>query len=403
MGGYIVGRNLKALTFDNYDDYIVWISYGGTHAFNDRYSSIHLGALPQKAVILFHGRQLMDRNIEKWGELQRRVVAEDVPLAPDSLRFNVVMIVGESFIRAHSSLYGYGLPTNPRLRAEVDSGLMVVFDSVYATANFTTPSLRNVFNLNRLDRGEEWYDGIYFPMAMKQRGWQCAHFDNQTVSRSRDSGIGALFYSPLNLDYTYEAISDSVFAFDGDFLAHAHRRLASMAESDRRFVTYHLMGQHFPLSERYPGVNRLSKAQLRSLHPSLRPDELLQVFEYDNATVYNDSVVGAILDRWREEPTVAIYFSDHGEDLPDLGDVSARNVQRPDDPEWIDRQFHVPFMVWMSSSFSERYHLQTQAIRAVAARPMLTDTLGYFILTLLDTVPVKSPMDYKGDDNHDRD
>ncbi|MGM9842584.1 MAG: sulfatase-like hydrolase/transferase, partial [Candidatus Limisoma sp.] len=47
----------------------------------------------------------------------------------------IVLIVGESFNRHHSNLYGYRLNTQPRLKAEADSGNLLVF------TNCTTPSL----------------------------------------------------------------------------------------------------------------------------------------------------------------------------------------------------------------------------------------------------------------------
>lgn len=381
VGSLIAGSNLQALSFNSYKDYISWLSYTGTRAYEDRFTSIHNGSLPEKMAILLYGHYLMNRHTGSWEQLQIDN-AKTVRQAPDSLRFNVVMIVGESFIRVHSSLYGYALPTNQRLEAEADSGLLIAFDQTYTTANFTTPSLRNAFNLNRTDRGEEWYEGLYFPMVMKQAGWQCAHFDNQTVSRRNDNGISALFYSPLNMKFTYSAVGDSVFDLDGEFLNHTKRKMAKMPISDRQFVTYHLMGQHFPASERYSGRNRITLEQVGRLHHNLTGDELRQVYEYDNATAYNDSIVGAIIDQWSTTPTIVVYFSDHGEDLPDLGDVSARNVQRPDDPDWVDRQFHIPFMIWTSKSFRDKYPERTKMIREAAHRPLSIDTVGQFILNL---------------------
>lgn len=45
---------------------------------------------------------------------------------------NIVIIIGESFSKKHSSLYNYPLPTNPRLTAMRDSGDLFVFNNAIA-------------------------------------------------------------------------------------------------------------------------------------------------------------------------------------------------------------------------------------------------------------------------------
>jgi heptose-I-phosphate ethanolaminephosphotransferase len=106
----------------------------------------------------------------------------------------------------------------------------------------------------------------------------------------------------------------------------------------------------------------------------------MRVAEFDNAMAYNDSVVGAIIDQRSDGPTILFYFSDHGEDCWDLAPMEARNKQMPEDKSWLDRQYHVPFMVWMSDSFMAQYPDLAQRIRRAATRKGMLDNFGQFVL-----------------------
>ena len=140
------------------------------------------------------------------------------------------------------------------------------------------------------------------------------------------------------------------------------------------------MGQHFPASARFPGAGKFTADDIVSDKPWMNPERRQEVADYDNATLYNDSVVGAIIDRWRDSPSVAIYLSDHGEDIWDLAPMEARNKQMPDDPEWIDRQYHIPFFVWMSDSFRELYPEISERIAGAKNRSGSLDNLGQMIV-----------------------
>ena len=196
-------------------------------------------------------------DIDSWAELQTSVPGS--PMDCDSTRdFNIALVIGESFIRSHSSLYGYALPTNPLLEKELQAGRLVLFTDMATPANLTTEVMRNVLNLNDVSSGEPWYQSIYFPALIKRAGWNVYHFDNQTVGRGSDSGISRLFYSDFNLQYTLDGVSDTVFAFDAPYARYAADRVANR-KPGKSMVIYHLLGQHFPASERYEGEPHFSE------------------------------------------------------------------------------------------------------------------------------------------------
>lgn len=383
IGVFCSVRMLRGAFIKDYGNYLQWVGGGSENPDLIRANEICFSAPLVKIPCLINGYSMVNRNYDRWLRVQYDALNLTVNRG-DSAQFNVVVVVGESFIRSHSQLYGYYLPTNPGLTAECDSGRLIVYDKVMTTANFTTPSLRNLFNLNNLANGEDWYEGVYFPLMMKKAGYNVYHYDNQTVGLNADIGISRMFYSPLIRDSVYEATSDLLFDYDGDFLNYVHSTFGQAEAEGPKLVIYHLKGQHFPASARYKGIPHFSAADITVQRPWLNDERRAEVAEYDNATIYNDSIVCAITARFMQTPTVMFYFSDHGEDCWDLAPMEARNKQMPEDPQWVDRQFHVPFFIWLSPEFIERYPLLTQKLHNAATEPFSLDNLGQMILEMCE-------------------
>lgn len=80
----------------------------------------------------------------------------------------IVIIIGESFSKHHSSLYGYPLPTNPRLEERLRRGELFVFRDVVSPANLTTSVLSNLFSPASLGSGQSWKDSPLFPALFKK-------------------------------------------------------------------------------------------------------------------------------------------------------------------------------------------------------------------------------------------
>ena len=73
-----------------------------------------------------------------------------------------MIIIGESFARCHSSLYGYDKETNPRLTALRDSSLLFTLDSIDSPAPTTAESIRLMLSTdNQTDEespnAKKWY------------------------------------------------------------------------------------------------------------------------------------------------------------------------------------------------------------------------------------------------------
>ncbi|MDE6218797.1 MAG: phosphoethanolamine transferase, partial [Muribaculaceae bacterium] len=325
---------------------------------------------------LYQDYQFIFQGIGKWEALQQKALIR--PLQTDSTRdFHIVVVIGESFIRDHSSLYGYPLPTNPLLQKERDKGNLIVFDDMTSPANLTTSSIRNTLNLNDMSSGEEWSDGIYFPALLKRGGWKVYHYDNQTIDKTKDAGLGRVLFSDFNVAHVLDGRSDRSFPLDMPYVGYTEEKLRRHEEG-KSLVIYHLLGQHFPARMYYDGEAVFTPADIKK--SGLSAEERQEIADYDNATLYNDRVVARILDSWRGKRAVVFYFSDHGESLPDSGSTKARVSSRATDRNVVRQQFHIPFMVWISDSFKRDYPELGADLERASHRPGTTDRLGWMIL-----------------------
>ena len=166
---------------------------------------------------------LSAKSIEHWEKVNREFLQGE-PMdktANDSLP-DIVFVVGESYSKLHSNLYGYAQETTPFQRAESAKGNLVAFTDMASISRRTSEVLMNIFSLSNYSKGESWDQSVYFPLALKKKGYDVSIYDNQFVA---DAGISNLnvygfIYNDLLMDSCYTAVSQSAYALDGDFLEH---------------------------------------------------------------------------------------------------------------------------------------------------------------------------------------
>lgn len=337
-----------------------------------------------------HGLNLNMSELPAWENTQRRFLSGNTRRSAEADSVNVVVIIGESFIRHHSSLYGYPLATNPHLKAEADSGRLVAFTDYISPANLTSASLRNILNLNSAGDREKWFDSVYFPLVAAKEGWRVHLYDNQVTKPEHiaDIQLSAIIRSDLLDTNCYEWTNDSLDRYDGDFIKRINRE-HPFDMSVGNFDIYHLYGQHFAAVDRYPaskGYDRWNGDSIPYDRPWLSPEKRTSVAQYDNATLYNDCVIAEIIRRYAYSPTVFVYFSDHGEEMYDTSDCAFRNEPAAGDmDEWLKRQFSVPVFFFANKEYINLRPEVWAQIRNSAGKKGMLDNIGHTILNLAGT------------------
>lgn len=276
---------------------------------------------------------------------------------------NVVLIIGESYIKSHASIYGYELNTTPKLKQEMEQGRLMVFSDVVAPYNTTASVLKNMFSCNTAN--EKWWNAPLFMAAFKHAGFDVFIWDNQRnqqewLTTAFTFSMESFLYDNKVRKECYKMLNSESFEYDGDLVDDFSQQVIKASKIGKQnLIIFHLLGQHFDASNRYPKSYNHFTADSVSRHASyLTPANRGEIAHYDNATLYNDVVVKSIIDLVSETNCVVIYTSDHGEEVYDYRDNMGRaeigkNQTTQKTPQLVKYQNEVPFVIW----FSPRYKL----------------------------------------------
>lgn len=301
----------------------------------------------------------------------------------------LVFIIGESFNKNHSSLYGYSLPTSPLLDAELKRGNLICFDNAMSPTSGTDFAMRYLFTLRGCEH-TDWttdtadvHQYVLMPAVIRKAGGRVAYFDNQ-YTRSRGGMFDyscSYFLNPPQIDsQCFDFRNDKLQTYDLDFIMY-YKDEFFKRPADLNII--HLMGQHFDAKLRYPDTWEVLFTKEDIKRSDLSANECQKVAEYDNATLYNDCVVARIIDEFREIDAVVIYVSDHGEQIYDgQKRYFGRGFIDYDDAESINAIYNVPMMVWCSDRFITNHDETYQTIRQAVHQPVCTADLPYMLFSL---------------------
>lgn len=340
--------------------------------------------LMTKVVVSFYDIKIAEKEMSRVITMTEQVKATPQPDDNDSL--NIIVVIGESYIREHATLYGYPLQTTPFLSKEQQEGRLFVFTDMVSPYNQTTRVIRNLFSCNSLGHAEDWSSAPPFTAIYKKNGYHVAMYDNQ-----KDYDMGFVFafslntylYHPRIIEACYHETNDQTFEYDGEMVDYYEEH---QKDVDKRLVLFHLLGQHVSFEYRYPeSFDHFTSDSLSfRQEPWLTEEMREEIAHYDNATLYNDYVIKQIIDLYQQQSTIVIYLSDHGEEVYDYRD----NLGRDDwdmgsDPCQVLRyQYMVPFMVWCSDKYASAHPDRIELLRNATSRPAMLDNVCQMLFHL---------------------
>ncbi len=268
----------------------------------------------------------------------------------------IVLIIGESYNKQHSSLYGYTLSTTPNMEKERLKGNLVCYAHAISPTNRTDNAIRLLFTLKGCEKADknDVRQYILMPAVFKKAQYNVRYFDNQYTKLSGgsfDYSCG-YFLNPTYInDNCFDYRNTETKKYDGDFVSYYKTSFLSKPKS---LNIIHLMGQHFDAALRYPdSFNRYTIQDIK--REDLTEGQRKQVAEYDNAVYYNDYVIKNIIDIFRNTNAVIIYLSDHGEQIYDKPHCYfGRDFGSIKEEETYKAIYEVPFMIWCSNKFIEK-------------------------------------------------
>ena len=342
--------------------------------------------LVTKVVVSFYDMSIAEKEMSRVITLAEQVEALPQSASNDSL--NVIVVIGESYIREHAALYGYPLQTTPFLSHEQKEGRLFVFTDMVSPYNQTTRVIRNLLSCNSLGHHENWSSAPPFTAIYKKNGYHVTMYDNQ---KNFDMGfvfaysLNTYLYHPQIMKACYHETNDSTFEFDGQMVDDYQKR---QTPSAKRLVLFHLLGQHVGFEYRYPKNFAYFNEDSLSFRkePWLTKDMREDIVHYDNATRYNDHVLQQIIGLYDQQNTIVVYLSDHGEEVYDYRENSGRDDWgMGSDPRQVLRwQYMVPFVVWCSDKYAATHPDIIKQLQNATSRPAMLDNVCQLLFHLSD-------------------
>ena len=295
---------------------------------------------------------------------------------------NVVFILGEATTRNHMGIYGYSLPTTPKLEALKEQGDIYVFNDVISSHAYTIGSLREVFTFHNYEAPNKWYEYNNLFDIVNKAGYKTYWLSNQETSG--EWANVALAYAN-RCDYEkFTGIRQSYeksYRADGELLPLLYE--AMNTAQDKNFYVLHLMGCHGEYDSRYtPEFNKFS-ADDEISGKYMTNEAKTAKAKYDNAILYNDTIVTSIMQAFKDKNAIVIYMPDHGEEV-----YATANFSGHSDDNATRSMLEIPFIIYTTSQFRQEYPQLNEGIKAAVNKPYMTDDM---IHTVLDIMGIVTP------------
>lgn len=301
---------------------------------------------------------------------------------------NIIWIIGESFNKHHSSLYGYPLPTNEKLQKEVSNGNLFIFTDVLTPNHTTAFVMQSIFSLKSQDDNNSWAKTPLIPKIFKDAGYRTAFFSNQ--EKIEEQGKGFFFQFNLSSNFLadknvinkcFDYSHNKTFKYDHELILDSHSS-ASLDFSQYNFHIYHLLGQHFDYKDRYPDSETFFHNNDYIYRENLSNTQKKDVAKYDNATKYNDKVISSIIDMYRNDDVIIIYSSDHGEEIHDYRNFVGRGQSNTLNAQLCKYIFEIPFIVWVSDKYKKTHIEIVQQLAKATDYPFMIDDMPHLLMDL---------------------
>lgn len=297
---------------------------------------------------------------------------------------DIVLIIGESYNRYHSQLYGYDMPTTPRQMERAEQGDLVVFTDVVAPWNLTSFVFKHLFSLYVCGDDGDWCDYPLFPVLFRKAGYHVAFLTNQFLPRAKEAVYdfsGGFFLNTRGLsERMFDTRNTKLYYFDEGLLS-AYDDLKT-EETDYNLTIFHLKGQHVDYRTRCPRSKQHFKRSDYN-RPELNAKQLQQVVYYDNGTLYNDSIVDRIIQRFEDREAVIIYVPDHGEECYNDSLLLHGRIHSAKITARLAREeFDIPMWIYCTPSYREAHPDVYEAIVRARDKAYMTDALPHTLLSL---------------------
>ncbi|MDE6134023.1 MAG: phosphoethanolamine transferase, partial [Muribaculaceae bacterium] len=342
---------------------------------NGKSAHIMAARIPKYAYEVYRSERDFQRMISQKRPLPDRETASSSHRAS-----TVLLVLGESASSSHWSLYGYPMPTTPRIDARADS--LTVFSDAIASSVSTASNMERILTFKYDDTTyNDWYRFPGLVDLFKEVGYKFYWFSNQDRMGMLGNSSGIIASNADVIEYVGAELSGDISdeSYDSELCRPVDMAMAD-SSACHKFIVTHMMGSHTAYVHRYPASQAFFTGadEIHSRpRPWLNQRKADIAAHYDNSILFTDSILALWIDSLaaRPEPAVMVYISDHGENVYDNRDFVGRDVQC----------VRIPMFIYANAPYRAACPDVMELMEAAKDRPMSTANLIHAILTLTGT------------------
>lgn len=297
---------------------------------------------------------------------------------------NIVLVIGESYNRHHAQLYGYEKKTTPRQVRRERRGELIKMKDAVSPWNLTSYVFKHLFSMYAVGDKGDWCDYPLFPELFRRAGYHVTFITNQYLPKAKEAVYdfsGGFFLNDETLSKEmFDTRNTRLYAFD-DGVVSEYDNLKK-ADKEHNLIILHLMGQHVRYASRVPEKQKhFRKEDYQRKGFSNKERQIMA--DYDNAVLYNDSIMDEVLKRFEDKDAVVIYVPDHGEECYG-GDVHffGRMHSTEINARLACEEFDIPMWFWCSRNFRKNHPKIVKSLNCAAKKRYMTDALPHSLLSL---------------------
>lgn len=236
----------------------------------------------------------------------------------------------------------------------------------------------------------EWCDYPLFPELFRKAGYKVTFLTNQFLPEAKqavyDFSGGFFLNNPTLSKAQFDVRNTQLHPFDDGLLADYDRFLkdGKIDLKGHNLIIFHLIGQHVSYNTRFPRDRRKFTADdYTEQRPDIGNGRRRMIANYDNACLYNDSIVDQIVKRFANKNAIVIYMPDHGEEIYEPGrNIVCRNHSAEVDWPLAHYEFEVPFWIYCSHRYALAHPQVFKAIKDAKGKRFMTDALPHMLVWL---------------------
>lgn len=296
------------------------------------------------------------------GNISHKNVFPGMKLQPSNNNpLKIIIILGETSLRTHYSLYGYSFYTTPSLDELYKQGKIIKVDNVISPAPITRESLRLTLSYDTPFDKSHFYEYKNIVEMANMAGYKTIW-----LSTARDFGINGSYVGMIQRSASeyYDPTNDEILKSEQDKVLPSQLE-KFYKEGEKQVFILHLQGSHMPYFMRY------DKDEMDLVTTK-------QATDYDRSILHTDRLLANIINivKRHDENTILYYYSDHGEIINSgHGMVYLGGAN----------QYEIPLLVFQNRNnlsiqrIIEKYRSQNGILNNLNSHYIVAELMGYVV------------------------